>query len=213
MKTPPVADKRVFDVLRSFRRTQPQERCELCAAALAGAHPHLLEKSSGRVVCSCDPCAILFSHREADTKFLRIPRDPRHLVDFEISDADWSALMLPIDIAFFLHRTAAGRMVAYYPSPAGNTESLLSLEHWADLVENNPTLARLQPDVEALLVNRTKGRRDYYIAPIDDCYRLTGLIRIHWRGLSGGDAVWQEIDRFFENLAERSIVEGAKTHA
>ena len=176
-------------------------------------HPHLLEPSSGRVVCSCDPCAILFSHREDGTKFLRIPRDPRRLADFQISDADWGALMLPINIAFFLHRSAAGRVVAYYPSPAGNTESLLSLEHWADLVNKNPTLARLQPDVEALLVNRTQGRRDYYIAPIDDCYRLTGLIRVHWRGLSGGETVWQELDRFFETLAERSILEEASAHA
>ncbi len=178
------------------------------------SHPHLLETSSGRVVCSCDPCAILFSHREDGTKFLRIPRDPRRLADFRISDADWAALMLPIDIAFFLHRsTAAGRVAAYYPSPAGNTESLLSLEHWADLVNNNRSLANLQPDVEALLVNRTRGRRDYFIAPIDDCYRLTGLIRVHWRGLSGGETVWQELDRFFETLAQRSILEEAGVHA
>lgn len=185
----------------------------MCAAALVEPHPHLLENSSGRVVCACDPCAILFSHREDDTKFLRIPRDPRRLADFRISDADWSALMLPIDIAFFLHRSAAGRMIAYYPSPAGNTESLLSLDHWTDLVSNNPALARLKPDVEALLVNRTRGRRDYYIAPIDDCYKLTGLIRVHWRGLSGGEVVWQEIESFFERLAQRSILEEASANA
>ena len=33
----------------------------------------------------------------------------------------------------------------------------------------------------------------YYIVPIDECYRLVGLIRMHWRGLSGGTEVWKEI--------------------
>ena len=37
--------------------------------------------------------------------------------------------------------------------------------------------------------------------PIDECYKLVGLIRTHWRGLSGGDEVWDEIARFFDRLA------------
>ena len=94
-------------------------------------------------------------------------------------------------------------MIAYYPSPAGCTESLLDFEAWNDIVQNNPRLDRLQPDVEALLVNRTRGRRDYFIAPIDQCYKLTGLIRRRWRGFSGGDEVWQEIERFFERFPRR----------
>ena len=31
------------------------------------------------------------------------------------------------------------------------------------------------------------------IVPIDQCYRLSGLIRLHWRGLSGGSEVWEEV--------------------
>jgi hypothetical protein len=42
------------------------------------------------------------------------------------------------------------------------------------------------------------------LVPIDECYSLVGLIRMHWRGLSGGREVWEKIDRFFENLRERS---------
>ena len=208
-----MADRRAFDVLRGFRRTQPQERCELCAGALAEPHQHLLERESGRVLCSCDPCAVLFSYRDEGTKFARIPRDARRLMDFHIDDAEWNALALPIDMAFFLNSSTAGRVVAYYPSPAGNTESLLTLEAWTDLVRANPAIENMQADVEALLVNRTRGRRDCYIAPIDQCYRLTGLIRMHWRGLSGGEAVWQEIERFFESLEECSVVEGSRAHA
>ena len=57
--------------------------------------------------------------------------------------------------------------------------------------------ATLEPDVEALLVNRIGEARECYRVGIDECYKLVGLIRTHWRGLSGGQAVWDEIGRFF----------------
>ena len=91
-----------------------------------------------------------------------------------------------------------------FPSPAGATESLLTLESWQELVVENPVLTELQPDVEALLVNRVGPLREYFRVPIDECFRLVGLIRTHWRGLSGGTEVWKEIAKFFENLKERS---------
>lgn len=91
-------------------------------------------------------------------------------------------------------------MTAMYPSPAGATESLLPLTAWSTLVADNPVLGQLESDVEALLVNRVGESREYFLAPIDACYELVGLIRMHWRGLSGGEAVWQEISRFFSRL-------------
>ncbi len=57
-----------------------------------------------------------------------------------------------------------------------------------------------EPDVEGLLVNRISTPPQYYRAPIDQCFRLVGIIRTQWRGLSGGTDVWREIDRFFEEL-------------
>jgi hypothetical protein len=54
--------------------------------------------------------------------------------------------------------------------------------------------------VEALLVNTARDRREYWIAPIDDCYRLVAIVREHWRGLSGGTQVWPAIDAFFAAL-------------
>jgi hypothetical protein len=39
---------------------------------------------------------------------------------------------------------------------------------------------------------------------MDECYGLVGLIRTRWRGLSGGREVWEEIERFFEELRRRS---------
>ena len=64
--------------------------------------------------------------------------------------------------------------------------------------------------MEALLVNRAKGAREHFLVPMDECYSLVGLIRIHWRGFSGGQEVWEEIDRFFEALKGRSKTVGAK---
>ena len=92
--------------------------------------------------------------------------------------------------------------VAIYPSPAGPTESLLSLEAWNDLAERNPVLAELEPDVEALLVNRTQGAREYYRVSIDRCYALVGLIRKRWRGLSGSAEAWRRFTAFSLRLAQ-----------
>lgn len=112
--------------------------------------------------------------------------------------------MVPIDMAFFFYSTPLGKLVALYPSPAGPTESLLSLESWQEVVGANPILRSMEPDVEALLVNRVRGAREYYVAPIDECYKLVGLIRANWRGLSGGAEAWKAINDFFTELKTRS---------
>jgi hypothetical protein len=121
-----------------------------------------------------------------------------------MSDVDWEAFSIPINLAFITESTAAARVMAYYPSPAGATESLLPPEAWAQLVADNPILKELQPDVEALLVNRVGAAREFYRAPIDECYKLVGLIRSNWRGLSGGADVWRTIAEFFKELKEKS---------
>jgi hypothetical protein len=38
------------------------------------------------------------------------------------------------------------------------------------------------------------------VVPVDDCYRLVAIVRRHWRGMYGGDTVWEEIQRFFGGL-------------
>jgi hypothetical protein len=64
------------------------------------------------------------------------------------------------------------------------------------------------------LDNRAEpGPAEYYIVPIDACYKLVGLIRLHWRGLSGGTEVWQEIGNFFSDLRSKASVVTEGTHA
>ncbi|MGI8820600.1 MAG: DUF5947 family protein [Chthoniobacterales bacterium] len=191
-----------FSTLRSLAKAPQQpvlERCELCNLVLPPTHRHLLDMGTRQVACSCDPCALLFQNAVGG-KFKLIPRDARALPDFQMTDAEWETLALPIDLAFFFYSTPQKKMTAMYPSPAGPTESLLTLTAWETLVRQNPALQNLESDVEALLVNRSNGAREYFIAPIDTCFELVGTIRMHWRGLSGGDEVWHAIENFFTKL-------------
>ncbi len=126
-----------------------------------------------------------------------------------MTDAEWNNLVIPINLAFFFHSSIEGQMVALYPSPAGAVESLLPLDSWTAIAEKNPVLVHLRPDIEALLINRIDRREEgipaqYYIAPIDECYKLVGILRSHWKGLSGGAEVWAEIEHFFADLGARS---------
>jgi uncharacterized protein DUF5947 len=130
-----------------------------------------------------------------------VPRDVWRLPEFGLSDVEWENLALPINLAFFFSSSAEKKMKAMYPGPAGATESLLPLGAWKSLTERNPRLSTMESDVEAFLVNRVGTKRDYYVVPIDACFELVGLIRMHWRGLSGGDAVWHEVETFFARLS------------
>jgi hypothetical protein len=204
MNPEPPSEQRAFAALRQLVRPRRQiERCELCGVELTPEHEHLMEPAHRRLICSCTSCAILF-HGQNSVRYRRVPRDIQLLPEFRLSEAQWDDLHLPINLAFFFYSSPAGRVVVIYPSPAGATESLLTLEAWHEVEEANPMLRELEPDVEALLVNRVGTAREHYRVPIDACYRLVGLIRANWRGLSGGGEVWEEIKGFFTSLMERS---------
>lgn len=194
----------VSEVLRGLaRRRATGESCELCGTAIGDVHPHLVEPNDHKLFCSCRACAILFS-RQAETKYLLVPDSGRLLPDFKISDDQWASLMIPVDMAFFFRSTPAGRIVALYPSPAGATESLLTLDSWQELERDNPELGDMHPDVEGLLVNRVSADHEYFIAPIDRFYELVGTIKSGWRGFSGGSEVWGAIRGCFDRLREHS---------
>ena len=207
-----------FAALRRLARPRlPAERCELCSGLLASEHSHLLELATRQIVCACDACSTLFDGMQGG-KYRRVARRALVLADFHMNDGQWEDLLIPINMAFFFYSSVHGRVVTLYPSPAGAVESLLQLDAWADIVRENSVLSKLEPDIEALLVNRVGHAHalspaEYYFAPIDDCYRLVGLIRTHWKGLSGGNEVWTEIARFFSELKARADIVTGEAHA
>ena len=182
--------------LTRLAQREPQaalEHCDLCSAPIAAEHRHLLDVSSRELMCACRACTLLFDRGAAGGGHYRLVPDRRvHLEDSELTDEMWEELRLPVDVAFFLHSSTEARDMAFYPGPMGATECLLTVK--LEILET------LEPDVEALLVNRALGARQQWIVPIDDCFQLVGLIRTHWKGLTGGKEVWQELSAFFARL-------------
>ncbi len=197
-------------------------RCELCDEPAGADHGHLVNTENRALLCACRPCYLLFSHdgappaadggadrrryRAVPGRYLRVP-------SFRMTAADWDELQIPVRTAFFFRNSALGRTVAFYPSPAGATESLLPLETWERVVAANPMLADARPDVEALLVDRGDGGFSCHLVPIDACYELVGLVRLHWKGFGGGREAWEAIDGFFDGLRRRGQAGPAVTRA
>lgn len=181
------------------------ERCDLCAQPVPPDHRHMLDLEQRRILCACRACALLFDRDAAGGGHYRLIGERHLLLDgFELDDARWDELAIPVDMAFFFRDSRADAIVALYPGPMGATESQLDLSAWDDIERANPILGELEPDSEALLVNRTRGAREHWIVPVDACYRLVAVIKTHWKGLGGGSEVWDRVDAFFDDLRARA---------
>jgi hypothetical protein len=182
-----------------------EERCDMCGQPIPAEHRHLVDLQSRQMLCACRACKLLFDRGAAGGGHYRlVPERRLALAGFEMDDALWARLQIPVDMAFFFRNSTVGRVVAFYPGPAGATESTLELAAWEQLESANPELRSLEPDVEALLVDRARGARRHFLVPIDDAYRLVALIRTRWRGLTGGTDVWQGIEDYFDDLSGRA---------
>ena len=184
---------------------QPVERCEMCAEPIGEWHGHVVNIESRGLMCTCRPCALLFTKEgAAGGRFKAVPERYKYAADVPLAAASWDSIGIPVAMAFFFTNSALGQTVAFYPSPAGATESQLSLEAWTDLLAATPAMADLSPDVEALLVNKSANGFECFLVPIDACYELVGLVRMHWKGFDGGQEAWDAIDGFFDAVRERS---------
>jgi Family of unknown function (DUF5947) len=70
-------------------------------------------------------------------------------------------------------------------------------------VAANPVLAGMEPEGEALLVNRLAEPPQHVLVPVDEAYRLVGTVKTAWEGLSGGEEVRAAIGEFFAGLEEK----------
>ena len=178
------------------------EACDLCGVGIPDDHRHLLHLVERRIVCSCEPC---WAMRAGEGDYRPTGNRTVWLPDLDIPDDLWAAFQIPIGLAFFMHSTVTECVVAMYPSPAGATESELHFEAWQRMCELNPALAGMESDIEGLIVNRLSDPPVYAIAPIDQCYALTGAIKATWEGISGGTGVEHAVTDFFAGLQARAV--------
>ena len=204
----------VIDVLARIRasRGAPQpagERCEMCSEAIADEHQHVVNLEGRQLMCVCRGCYLLFTDVDADLRYRAVPDRYLAFGDFALDRRAWEALQIPVGLAFFFHNSSIARTVAFYPGPAGATESELDLAAWNDIRAAEPRVDTIAADTEALLVrvpdDETASCRAYLV-PIDACYEFVGRLRMMWRGFDGGQDVRSYIDGFFEQLDHRSRV-------
>jgi hypothetical protein len=171
--------------------------CELCPISLAEDHRHLLNLVERRIICVCETC---WSMRSGDAEYRPTGGRTVWLDDFVLDDETWSSFQIPIGLAFMMRSGLTDDMVTMYPSPAGVTESELDTLAWTRMTADNPILDRLEPDAEALIISRLGANPQYAIAPLDQCYKLVGMIKSRWSGISGGPELTATVDEFFEGL-------------
>jgi hypothetical protein len=195
-----------LDVLARIRAERPEPspyaRCEMCAAPVADSHQHVVNISSRSLLCTCRPCYLLFTSPDAHLTYRSVP--DRYLAFPDLAVPVWDELQLPVGTAFLFLNSALERVVAFYPGPAGATESELGLAAWDRVVEACPALTTLRADVEALLVRAEEQRVEAFLVPIDVCYELVGTLRQLWRGFDGGQAVRERLAAFFDDVRTKA---------
>jgi Family of unknown function (DUF5947) len=194
--------------LRRVTSTRPPpvvgERCEMCAEPLGQSHSHVVNLESRALLCTCRGCYLLFTAEGAELRYRAVPERYLSFPDFTLGPGQWDELDIPVGLAFLFRNSVQQRTIAFYPGPAGATESELPLEPWATVMAANPRLGLLEPDVEALLVRAAGSHFTCHLVPIDACYELVGRLRQVWRGFDGGQQAHQATDEFFAMVSARS---------
>lgn len=182
------------------------ERCEMCAEPITDGHPHVVDLESRALMCTCRGCYLLFTAEDAQLRYRAVPDRYLSFPDVTLDARQYDELEIPVGLAFLFNSSVLNRTVAFYPGPAGATESELPLEAWTRVVEANPQLSVLRADVEALLLRGTDRGSEFscHLVPIDACYALVGQLRRLWRGFDGGTEAHQAMEDFFVEIAARS---------
>ena len=207
-----------YDVLARIRSNRPapepaEERCEMCSETISDEHSHVVNVADRQLMCVCRACYLLFTDSDAELRYRAVPDRYLSFPDFALDRRAWEALQIPVGVAFFFTNSDLGRTVAFYPGPAGATESELDLKVWDAIGGADSRAALLADDVEALLVrvpdadavqNGEIPRPQTYLVPIDACYEFVGRLRMVWRGFDGGQQAREFIDDFFARVDARA---------
>ena len=121
------------------------ERCELCGEPISDEHGHLVDLAGPQPDVRLPGLlpAVHLRRRRAGSHYRAVPDRYLAFPDFQLSPAQWDSLQIPVSVAFFFLNSSLGRVAAFYPGPAGATESELPLDTWAEVVAANPELATL----------------------------------------------------------------------
>ena len=179
----------------------------MCALPVAEEHQHVVNLDSRVLMCTCRACYLLFTSDRAELRYRAVPDRYVSFPDFVFAAAEWEELQIPVGLAFLFLNSVQDRVVAFYPGPAGATESELPLDSWERISAANPQLGLLRPDVEALLLRaagRDHDRSSAHVVPIDACYELVGRLRSLWRGFDGGREAREAIEEFFAGVERRA---------
>jgi len=203
-----------YDVLARIRanRAAPQpagERCEMCSESIDDEHQHVVNIEGRQLMCVCRGCYLLFTDTDAALRYRAIPDRYLTVPDFALDRREWEALQIPVGLAFFFRNSALGRTVAFYPGPAGATESELDLTAWDNIRDADPRVDMLADDTEALIVRVPEVETEApecFLVPIDACYEFVGRLRMLWHGFDGGQQVRLFITEFFDQVKARSQV-------
>ena len=98
----------------------------------------MVDLESHAMMCTCRPCYLLFTDATAHLRYRSVPDRYLSFPDFELGPGQWDELEIPVGLAFFFRSSKLDRTVAFYPSPAGATESELPLGAWGAVLARKP---------------------------------------------------------------------------
>jgi hypothetical protein len=203
-----------YDVLARIRGVKDApapvgERCEMCTEAIADEHQHVVDIDARALMCVCRACYLLFTDTHAHLRYRAVPDRYLAFPGFALDRRIWGQLQIPVGLAFFFRNSTLGRTAAFYPGPAGATESELDLAAWEDIRCADRRVDMLAEDTEALLVRVGEDHArppECHLLPIDACYEFVGRLRMLWRGFDGGQDAHRYMAEFFGSLDDRSAV-------
>ena len=180
----------------------------MCSEAIADEHQHVVNVAGRQLMCVCRACYLLFTDSQAELRYRAVPDRYLAFPDFALDRRAWEALQIPVGVAFFFTNSELGRTVAFYPGPAGATESELDLDAWNAVsgrrLPGGPAGRRCGGAAGPGPRERRRTPPQTYLVPIDACYEFVGRLRMLWRGFDGGQEARAFIDGFFAQIAARA---------